>query len=101
EVAHALHLWCVNELAIESVRPTVITAAKHFARAASSRRRPGPVPANVVEAAQLTILPARHEQRLAGELERQVVAWSRHLLAPADDLPGAKEDSLALTRQMR
>ncbi len=95
----ALNLGGADQRSIQTVGPSVISAAKEFARTAAFGRRPGAVPAHVIKAAQFAVVIAHDQQRLADQLGRKVVAGVRHLVAMPHHLPAAGKDSLFLGRK--
>src|SRR5207302_8989857 len=61
----AIHVRSVNQAAIERVGPTVILAAQNILAAATECKGSGAMTANVAEGAQLTLLVANDDDRLA------------------------------------
>ncbi|MCU0624707.1 MAG: hypothetical protein MUF53_12720, partial [Gemmatimonadaceae bacterium] len=95
EVLGRLHLGSAEQLAGERVGPPVILALQRLAAAAAGRHRTGPVQAHVVVAAQ-AVRVAHEHHTLAGDLHDDIVARLRKLLGARHELPGAREDPLAL-----
>src|ERR1700733_3437357 len=95
----AFNLGGAEQRSIETVGPSVISAAKYFAGTAAFGRRTGAVPAHVIEAAQLAVAIANDQQRLADQLGRKVVAGVCHLVAMPHHLPAPHKDSLFLGRK--
>src|SRR5581483_904200 len=83
---------------VETVCPGVIGAGDPPPAVPSGLiEEPGrAVPASVVKAADLPVLAAQHDDALAEEIERVVVAAARHVVDVTDDLPARTEDELLL-----
>src|SRR3954464_9726140 len=64
KVLYAFDLGRTDQSAVETVGPTVVSAAKQLARAAALGRRTRTMPANVEETPQLSIESADTQQRL-------------------------------------
>src|SRR5579862_4579670 len=60
----AFDLGRADERTVEVIGPSVIAAAKKFARTAAFCRRPGPVPADVVKTSQDSVDSSHEDQRL-------------------------------------
>src|SRR5690242_10639760 len=56
----------------------------------------GAVAADIVEAADDAVLAAHGEDALAQNIQSQIIAGPRHVVEMADNVPGLREDLLAL-----
>ena len=97
EAADAGEVRRALQLPGERVRPAVVGAAQDRGLALGlGHHRRGVVAAHVEEAAQLAVVAPHHDDRLAGEHRRDVLAGLLELVEAADHLPRAREDGPAL-----
>jgi hypothetical protein len=97
EVADALEGGRGLERSFERVRPAVVRALQALHAAGRlGQHGGGVVPAHVEEAAQHAVVAPHDEQRLACQLERDVLAGLPHLVEAARVLPRAREGGLLL-----
>jgi hypothetical protein len=98
ETAERGSLRDADQLAFERVAPVVIRTLDELTAVAllSVEQARGPMPADVVEAAQLTILAADRNDRLVEQIEAVIVADLGNVVAVADQLPAGAEDRALL-----
>ena len=95
EPLDALHLRRADQGAVECVGPAVILALERVALAAALRHRTGPMEADVVEGAQRVVI-AQHHERIVADRGSEELAVLLHLIDAPYELPGVREDPLAL-----
>src|SRR5260370_10287687 len=89
-------LRCADELSVQAISPAVITAAKHFPRAATLGGRSRAMTTDIVEATRFAVLVAHQQQRFAGQFHGEVIPGLDQLLAMSDYLPRAMKNLLSL-----
>ena len=99
EPLDTLHLRRADQGAVETVGPAVVAALQGVALPASLGDGAGAVQAHVVECAQRVVI-AEHDDGIVADGGGEVLAVLRHLLAATDELPGVREDPLALQLQI-
>jgi NADP-dependent 3-hydroxy acid dehydrogenase YdfG len=72
----------------------VVATAKEFAVSAAGCGISGAMAADIIKAAENSVLAADDEKRLSDEIEGKVIAWVLDLVNMADDLPRRCEDPL-------
>src|SRR5439155_17504643 len=94
----AIRAWRRAQLSVERVGPRVVGALQRLTRPRSTRHDVPAVPADVEKGSELAVPRACNNNRdLAGGGREE--ARLRDLARVAHVLPGAREDSLALTPQ--
>src|SRR5689334_18544786 len=112
EKLDAIDVRSANEAAVESVGPAVVLAAQDIFAAAAERDRARAMAAHVAEGAQLALLVAHDDDRLADNIHRKKTFWvgnrtlgSVHfatgLMQRSDELPGALKDARFFNFQNR
>ena len=77
-----------HQTTVELIGPTVIRATNDaLARSASLQHSRCAVSANVLECAQLFIFAAHNENVIAANIVRDEIAYSRHFIDMANELP--------------
>ena len=86
-----------HQTTVELIGPTVIRATNDaLARSASLQHSRCAVSANVLECAQLFIFAAHNENVIAANIVRDEIAYSRHFIDMANELPATQEKSIVL-----
>src|SRR6266404_2414655 len=85
-----------EQTSIKRIAPTVVTALKDSARAASCRNRTGAMPTDVRKCAQLFIFASYNEYGFIRDQSGEVVPGPRDLLGSPDKLPCAAKHFLLL-----
>jgi hypothetical protein len=93
EIFNAFEFRSHQQSAIEAVGPAVVGAAKQLPVSATRGGVAGPMAANVIKAAEDAILAPGNEERLAQQIEREIVSGLSRLTDMADKLPGRRKKS--------
>ncbi len=99
EILGALHLARGLEAPVQSIDPAVVSALKGFAVAARRHHLRRAVPADVVEAAQLSVLSVGQENRLVEDVRGLEVTDAGELARMRHELPAGGEDPIRLARE--
>src|SRR4029079_11308745 len=88
-----------DQRAVVGVRPGVVRALDRALRVAVRLRvadARAAMPADVVEAAELAVLPADHDDALTGDVDGDEIAGLRGLVGPRDVHPFTEEHPIAV-----
>src|SRR6266404_1881739 len=96
EALDSVKLRRAEQTSIKRIAPTVVTALKDSARAASCRNRTGAMPTDVRKCAQLFIFASYNEYGFIRDQSGEVVPGPRDLLGSPDKLPCAAKHFLLL-----
>src|ERR687895_2859879 len=94
------HLGGVDEFARELICPLMVGADQLADRSAAARQKPrAAMAADVEMRADLFVVAAHDDNRVAPDIPRDEVAWLRHLRLDAHEDPMLGEDRLEVERE--
>ena len=96
EPVHSLHVWGAPQTAVKFVGPGVIGTGNQACIAASRDKLVRAMLAYIVEGADPAVSAHHAEQRLAGHLESEIIAWFLKLRRVSGKLPARGEQATGL-----